>query len=436
MSQEIVPIPIDRLRLWTENPRDPVDTSLTDEEVILRAITNESGNWNLDKLLLEMGNEYHYNELPVVVMIDDSPVVYDGNRRVAVLKCLRSPRLYQAATQQLPIFTIGSLEVPDTLPCDVCDLSTALDIVERLHSGSKRWGRLQYEQFRHIHRGAPMGRLMILDKATGGMVTRTKELNEEYVQNRLLSDANLSKVGLAISGEELLTSNDPEMARQTLEDIGEVMKRGLSNARHNPGNLKAALVELNKERYENVPSFDPSRGVTLEALAQPEKCAGETDRPPRRIRRLKQDGPRAFGGAVLRPNGERSDSLYRAIEWIDEQYRKNPNARSNLLPVLGFSLRLLLDTVAREFFISKNVPVGDQALGKFMKEEVKPYYRNKVDKSDLNHLSKYADWMDGGNSLETILGKWAHGTLDVFYDDFVKQSVLVAEIIKQLHWKS
>jgi len=38
MKQEILNISIKNLHLWTENPRDPIDTKKTDEEIIDRII--------------------------------------------------------------------------------------------------------------------------------------------------------------------------------------------------------------------------------------------------------------------------------------------------------------------------------------------------------------------------------------------------------------
>lgn len=434
MSQEIRNIPIESLVLWTENPRDPVDASLTDREVILRAISNESGNWNLDRLIQEMGGEYHYNEIPVVVMIQGSPIVFDGNRRVAAMKCMKDPDLYQVAIQKLPLFKEGEFNVPDELPCDVCDRETALNIVERLHSGSKRWGSLQYEQFKHIHRGAPKGRLMILDEASGGIVSRTKELNEEYAQNRLINESNLNKVGLSMSDEKLFSSMDDETTKQLIEDIADVAIQRLSTARHNPGDLRAALTELAPKRYEDIKPFDADNAKPVDA---PDADPDGTTRKDSRIRRRRRiaDAPKAFDGEVLRPNGKQSDAIYRAIEWIDNQYRKNPENRSDLLPILGFSLRILLETVAREYYLlCCGKDFGDDALGKFMKEVVKPLARKTKEADIKNYLSLEADWISERNSFEAVLHKWAHGTMSVNHEDFVKQSRIIAEVIKQVHW--
>lgn len=86
-DQQVISIPLTQLHLWTENPRDPIDESSKDADIIRRAIENKSGNWNLDVLINEMGDLYLYNELPTVVQsTDGSYTVYDGNRRIAIMK--------------------------------------------------------------------------------------------------------------------------------------------------------------------------------------------------------------------------------------------------------------------------------------------------------------------------------------------------------------
>ena len=171
MGQRIETIPLSSLHLWTENPRDPIDASATDEDIIMRAIRNDSGNWNLDKMLAELGNQYYYSEIPTVVEnADGSYIVYDGNRRVALLKCIQEPAIYSSVTNKLPWFSAPEgLLAQTSLPCNVCDLETALQIVEKYHARLGGWGRLQFEQFMHHHRGASKGRLMLLDEATGGL---------------------------------------------------------------------------------------------------------------------------------------------------------------------------------------------------------------------------------------------------------------------------
>lgn len=98
-QQDVVKIPLSQLRLWTENPRDPLDGNMTNEQVIVHALKSDGeGRWSLRKLARQMGDHYDTSELPTVVRIkggkDPQYQVYDGNRRVilALLQRMGSPR--------------------------------------------------------------------------------------------------------------------------------------------------------------------------------------------------------------------------------------------------------------------------------------------------------------------------------------------------------
>lgn len=137
MGQSVQEIALNKLRLWTENPRDPMDEETSDAEIIRRALNNQSLNWSLDKMLDELGEYYYYNDLPTVVgCADGSYIVYDGNRRVAVLKCIQDPDLYMEAVGKIPTFIPPQTLIDQkSLPCNVCDQETALDIVENIMRG-------------------------------------------------------------------------------------------------------------------------------------------------------------------------------------------------------------------------------------------------------------------------------------------------------------
>src|ERR1700743_3719139 len=97
MAQQVIQtIKVSDLRLWSENPRDPVDVKSTDQDILKRALEGNYTKWNLQKMLQEMGSYYDLSELPTVVYVEGRPVVYDGNRRVAVLKYVQNENLYSA----------------------------------------------------------------------------------------------------------------------------------------------------------------------------------------------------------------------------------------------------------------------------------------------------------------------------------------------------
>lgn len=72
LKQEIRQIKVKDLHLWSENPRDPVDIKSTDFDIIRRAIDENSDEWNLDKIIKEMGTHYDFSEIPTVVFIEEN----------------------------------------------------------------------------------------------------------------------------------------------------------------------------------------------------------------------------------------------------------------------------------------------------------------------------------------------------------------------------
>ena len=84
-KQKVKELPISKLVLWSENPRDPLPERKSGKEndrIIRRAIDDEDKSWKLLSLLKTMGEMYDSSDLPIVVMKDGHPIVYDGNRRV------------------------------------------------------------------------------------------------------------------------------------------------------------------------------------------------------------------------------------------------------------------------------------------------------------------------------------------------------------------
>ncbi len=150
-QQKVVEIPLSQLRLWTENPRDPLDGDLSNEEIIAHALHDDSKRWDLRKFAQKMGDHYDTSELPTVVRIDEGGgpryQVYDGNRRV-ILALLQQEGFPEDGDQfELPL-------VPARLPCNVCDQDTALEHVLRKHSNNGTWGRYERDLFMHRYMNA------------------------------------------------------------------------------------------------------------------------------------------------------------------------------------------------------------------------------------------------------------------------------------------
>jgi len=192
-KQEIKIIEIKDLHLWTENPRDPMDLNMSNVDIIKRAIKDIKSKWTLPKLLREMGTHYDFSELPTVVKENDKYIVYDGNRRLAVLMYLQNKDIYQE-------FSGGKMYFPEIepqelvnlkeVPCNVCDKQTALDNIERKHANSGSWTVLDREYFLHKHRNKPKSLFLMFEEATG-LVSDNEKLNQVFVRDEVITEKNL-----------------------------------------------------------------------------------------------------------------------------------------------------------------------------------------------------------------------------------------------------
>lgn len=153
---------------------------------------------------------------------------------------------------------------------------------------------------------------------------------------------------------------------------------------------------------------------------------------PVRRKPVSRNADRKMFVHALRPKGAGSNDVYRGIDWIDEQYLKNPDALGHLLPILGFSLRLLIENVAREYFASIGEDHGDKSLSNFLKVIAKPAIRQKLDTVGRNNMALASEWIDDTYNFEALFAKWAHGTLAVDRSALVRQSELVALIISEV----
>lgn len=163
MKQQIIAIKIADLNLWTENPRDSLcSKKKTDQEIISMAL-NDDLKWDLQKLMNSLGNFYNFNELPTVVKIEDKYIVFDGNRRIALIKYLQSEDSF---IKKLKYKDKESFKNMIEIPCNVCDKETALTIIERIHIENGSWKPLERDYFLNTHRKNEKSIFMLFDEVT------------------------------------------------------------------------------------------------------------------------------------------------------------------------------------------------------------------------------------------------------------------------------
>lgn len=471
-------IPIDQLVLDSGNPRIP-GMEETEAETIGLMLKDQRkvGTNKLVALATSIAEHgYSANEPLLVRPIEgDRFLVVEGNRRVTAMKLAIEPSLLPAEFSDLgKRFEALGERMASVEP--LCLISNDEGYLRRMmwlrHSGTGNgegldpWNSTQKARYKEAHDNKPDPYLRL--KATlvehfpEGSRARADASSIPHTTFKRFFQAPEVKHELGISREDVglysYEGGHDNRLRYVLRELAEKGERRIDS--------KAQVLELLEESKESPIAEDeppeqpelelggtespaPDHGDIAREDVTDDGPTGSSDKgnsnedipnegepSPRRLPLRRRPEPRAFGGETLRPSGKRSNELYRAIEWLDGQYHSDPKNREFLLPVLGFSLRALLEVVAREFYLEKEgKQLHDSAVKPFMRDIVKPLVRQKMDEDTSNYLALKADLITDSNSFESILHKWAHGSMPVSYENFVEQSVIVAEIIKEVHWK-
>ena len=228
MSQQIKEIDINELVLWSENPRDPIDSSVSDQEIADRAWKDVDEKWNLLKLAKDMRTHYDLSELPTVVYLDDKPVVYDGNRRMILAKLKHDCVILDGFDKsKLP-------SMPRKIPCNVCSKQIAVQNVFRKHGDSGSWSPLDRDLFIHKFMGEPKSIFLKLDEETG-LISANSHLNKVFVKNEIFTNEKLKELGFEFEGQELRSKFSKQEAQSILNDISRKVFTKVIDTRKNRG---------------------------------------------------------------------------------------------------------------------------------------------------------------------------------------------------------
>jgi hypothetical protein len=423
MKQKIQEIDISKLCLWSENPRDRVDLNSTDFDIIKRAIEDPFSKWDLKKFVVKMGEYYDYSELPTVVHEQGRYVVYDGNRRIAVLKCLQDKDTYSKFIGKLfPSYEPEQLRRQTTIPCNVCDKETALTNIERKHIDNSSWGAVEREYFSYNFRGKEKSLFQIIDEQTG-LISNNPILNRRFVKEEVLTKKNLEELGFFLKNGILKSNHKKEDVIKIFLSINELIAKKVISTRDSRTELKKPLLKIfpeiasitNLKKVNSAHLFDvdiSNEPNIAEAISKKTKVTKKND---------------AIFGRVLSLQSGIVNDLYCSIDFIDQKTKSNKNSELALL-VVGMSLRLLLDTAGREYFKSTG-DIKSSEKDKVWKDFLR-LAKEKLSKKQENFLSLTNDWLSGEINLEALLGKYAHGNITPDRADVLRMSVIIGDILE------
>jgi len=337
MGQEVITLKLKDLVLWTENPRDPVNATASDQDIVDRALSDKLSKWNLSRLAKEMGRHYDFSELPTVVFHGKKPVVYDGNRRIVLGKI-------KHGLVSVDGFNAGILPAfPDEIPCNVCSKSIALDNVWRKHAETGSWLPLDRDIFLHKYMKDKKSVFLLMEENTG-IITANPHLNQRFVKDEIFREDMLDKLGISFVDEKLHSKHNREQTLALLDDISRKIGDKVITTRLNRGKVVEVLdpdsqriVEENKKQKAKAIVLDVAKVGDVKEKSN-----------PRQSRRVRTRTAQIFGGPLYLRNGDVSN-LYRDIIDLHGFYHEKKTSLSDVFPsLIRMALRLLCEAAAKE----------------------------------------------------------------------------------------
>ncbi len=418
MKQEILNIPIKNLHLWTENPRDPIDARKTDGEIIDRIIQDSDNKWNIQKLVQKMGEYYDYSELPIVVKKNRKYIVYDGNRRVALLKIIQDDSKYSKYVGQLfRELEPELLRKQTTLPCNVCDENTAVTSIERKHIDNGSWGELERDYFLMNFKNKPKSIFVAINDQTG-VIKGNKTLNKRFVKEEVLNEKNLKEIGIEFKEGKLFCRYSSNQLIQIFKATQNALKQGRISTRNNRGKLKTVIVK--DESISKI--LQNPENINLEEVYIKHEQSERLTKIQKSPSTKKND---VLFGKVLQLEEGPVNDLYLAIDKIYKKGRDD----ENILLIIGMSMRLMLDIAARIHY-KKQGDLENAGKEKPYLNFIKCFQKQCDDKKTVNYLSITSDFLNKNFEFEALLGKYAHGNTEVSKQDVLKMSCVTADIIE------
>lgn len=415
-SQKIEYIAVKDLVLWTENPRDPIDENAPDQDVVERAYTDPQKKWNLKNFADSMGVMYDYSELPTVVYKNGKPVVYDGNRRIALAK------IKFGYVNHLQTIDLKIPDYPEIMPCAVCSEEVAVERILRKHSSTGSWDALEREKFERKYKSVDKSPFLIVEEALG-VISTNKELNQNFVKDEILTEPNLAKLGFSIKNGQLFSKHSGDDTKAIFQNIVDKIKDKSISTRNSRGQIYEVLDDSAKRIIEQ----DENRSESVVQLTPPPKVGiGRGIASNRLARRISTSKEVEIFGEKLSLKQGPVNNLYRDIcdlyaYWKSRKNSDNPLSES-FTALIRMSLRLLVETAASE----ENLDIKGYVNAHY--SEVKGQL-NKDEKTTLSNLIS----SESGKIIQ-LLQSGAHNYESACNFDQTKiLSVLVAKMLKISH---
>lgn len=450
-------VAISELLLWNENARFP-DQYYSSNEIDLIKYFVLKPDFKIQTLIEEIILDSDLPQLEKIVVLSqiDKLIVVEGNRRLTAYKLLANPDLIKELDQKLYEFLLSKSEKHKVtkdfqLECVISeDKDECYRFIDRKHAkGNNQVNWLEPERVNYSKRRGVESQNEKLKVAITKFVrelelpTEIKDeiLGQGYVTTfyRIVTTGPAKEAyGLSTDENGDLTFVDPlfpEALKVIIHNVlrkedfegNKVDSRNLNKNQDigrylkkvNPEHSKKVDKEIKDNTNHDIFGKASSTLTNSNSKANKGSTVSNSRKTP-----ISKESEVLFGRTLMLSSGKVND-LYRAISGV---YEKNRND-STILPIIGMSLRLITEVAARVYF-EKNDPdqaKKDQLYNEFLKIAKKEM---SLEQASKNYLSLTSNWLDGGENLEGILAKFAHGNITTTKDGVLKSSRIIGEILE------
>lgn len=451
---------ISDLKLYSENPRFPQEYFNKSEKELINYLFNKKGEReklkDLAKSIID-NIKLIPSERLIVYNEGEDYIVLEGNRRLIIYKLLLNPSLLEDKKLS-SIFKKSKGIIENSLKVDCLvteNLEKGLKYVELKHleTGYKSWGEPERNKFK-IRRGKA-GEKEILKTEINKIVKeldlpqklKDDVLGQGFVTTfyRIIAETPAkSYFGYEISNNNLVIRD------KHFEDKLKIIIWNVLNKKDSKGkkidsrslnkteDVTQYLTNLNIEK--EIPKLEEEIKASYETKVdvfnnRKKEFVSPTEKNQKNNRKTRIQIPndKLFGKTLQLKKGQ-VNNLYCAI---DKVYEQNKNLDKNLnivLPMIGMSLRLILDIAAREYYKGKGdgQTAKNDALYKNFIKEVKEKYKNMHEQEKLNYVSLEDIFKI---DFEALLGKYAHGNIIFEKSQILTISKIVGEILEMFFRK-
>ncbi|PIN89546.1 hypothetical protein COU57_06130 [Candidatus Pacearchaeota archaeon CG10_big_fil_rev_8_21_14_0_10_32_14] len=447
-------IKIKDLKLWDENPRFPEEYFKKPEKDLIGYLFKKENSRMID---LAKSISENFNLIPlerlVVWKSGNGLIVLEGNRRIAIYKILsnlfllpdkKNINFFNEKSKQLAInenFEVECIVVDDR--------EEGLKYVDLKHleKGYSNWQeseRINFQKRRGISMGEKelvkhdINRIVkgldlpekIIDKILGqGNLTTfyriiastpaKKYFGYEIKENNLIIEDKDFESKLKIIIWQIINKKDfknnviNSRSLNTIEDIEKYLKNI---------DLKRDYSKLNEDLKNSVKSKIDVFGKKTEEFVLPiEDNFKKSKKSP-----ILTIEDKLFGKTLCLKKGK-VNNLYCAMDKIYEQNKYNEKNLELVLPILGISLRLILDVAAREYYSEEELKKDNTPYRTFLKE-IKQKFRDDAKYKNLSTLT--LSWVISDTNFENIIDHYAHDSIIYTQNDILKISKIIGEILE------